>query len=72
MFGTYEPRSLDAPSIHICEVPAKESNAEGDFVRRLQAGNQAAFSDFVERYHSKICRVTASKRSRFGPCRASM
>ena len=37
--------------------PAKESNAEGDLVRRLQAGNHAGFSDFVERYQSKVCRV---------------
>jgi len=51
MFATYEPRSRDVPFIH--KSPAKESNAEGDLVRRLQAGNHAGFSDFVERYQSK-------------------
>jgi len=55
MFATYEPRSRDVPCIH--KAPAKESNAEGDLVRRLQAGNHAGFSDFVERYQSKVCRV---------------
>ena len=55
MFATYEPRSRDVPCIH--KPPAKESNAEGDLVRRLQAGNHAGFSDFVERYQSKVCRV---------------
>ena len=46
MFATYEPRSRDVPCIH--KAPAKESNAEGDLVRRLQAGNHAGFSDFVD------------------------
>jgi hypothetical protein len=57
MFAVSEPRSFDASCIHVCEAPAKESTAEADLIRRLQAGNQAAFSAFVERYQSKVCRV---------------
>lgn len=42
---------------HVCEAPAKESTAEADLIRRLQAGNRAVFSASVERY--QFSRVAA-------------
>src|SRR5213594_3347899 len=50
----------DAVSLVGCSIETTETlvtqwtAAERDMVRRLQAGNEAAFRQFVERYQSKI------------------
>jgi len=57
MFATSEGASLDASCIPIIEAPITQTKAECEFVRQLQAGNESAFRDFVERYQSKVYRL---------------
>ena len=46
------------PCVNPCEVPVKQPDtAEAELVRLLQAGNEATFREFIDRYGPRIYRL---------------
>jgi len=58
MCATIEAARLVGPCVEAREAPVRQSNAEErDLVQQMQAGNEIAIRELVERYQSRIYRV---------------
>jgi len=61
MCATIEAARLVGPCVEAREAPVRQSNAEErDLVQQMQAGNEIATRELVERYQSRIYRVAES------------